>query len=169
MLVTVILPVFAPVGTLADMCVLSVAMNCVALVPPKATDVTVSRLVPTMVTVVPTEPDVGEKLVMVGAGTTWNESELVAAAAAALLTVGVSASADAAACRDAEGKFIKCPPTAPAKAASKKAAAANAPAAQKVAAVKAPAKKAPAKKAAPAKKPAAKKAPAKKPPAKKKK
>ena len=32
-------------------------------------------------------------------------------------TVGVSASADAAACRDAKGKFIKCPPTAPAKAA----------------------------------------------------
>ncbi len=42
---------------------------------------------------------------------------IIAAAVAALLTVGVSASADAAACRDAKGKFIKCPPTAPAKAA----------------------------------------------------
>ena len=42
---------------------------------------------------------------------------IIAAAAAALLTAGVSASADAAACRDAKGKFIKCPPTAPAKAA----------------------------------------------------
>ena len=37
---------------------------------------------------------------------------IIAAAAAALMTVGLSASAQAAPCHDAKGKFIKCPPAA---------------------------------------------------------
>jgi len=69
--VTTTLPVVAPVGTGAVMLVLvqfvgvaSVPLKRTALVPCVA-----PKLVPVMITEVPTAPEVGESVVMLGAGT----------------------------------------------------------------------------------------------------
>lgn len=66
---TVIFPVVAPVGTATVSCVV-VAVSTVAAVPWNLTVFrvgTCEKLVPTMVTAVPTGPKIGLKLVMVGA------------------------------------------------------------------------------------------------------
>lgn len=68
--VTVIVPVVAPVGTVAIICV-AVELVTVACVPLNLTVLlaaVVEKFVPVMVTAVPIAPLVGEKLVIVGAG-----------------------------------------------------------------------------------------------------
>jgi hypothetical protein len=67
--VTVTLPVVAPVGTTALIWVALTGVMDTALVPLKETAVTLARLVPVIVTEPPTDPLVGLRLVMVGAGT----------------------------------------------------------------------------------------------------
>ena len=67
--VTLILPVVAPVGTLVTIVVLELAVKF-AFTPLNVTFVAVLKFEPVMVTVVPTLPDVGVKLEMAGAGTT---------------------------------------------------------------------------------------------------
>jgi hypothetical protein len=68
--VTVIVPVFAPVGTLsfsfAAVSFVKVVELTVTFLPLNVTLVAFSRFVPLMVIVVPTAPDVGVKLVIVG-------------------------------------------------------------------------------------------------------
>jgi hypothetical protein len=63
--VTAIDPVVAPLGTVAEIFVEEFTVN-VALTPLNLTSVAPVNLVPEMATLVPTEPVVGEKLVMVG-------------------------------------------------------------------------------------------------------
>ena len=58
-------PVVAPAGTVAEICVDELTVK-VALVPLNLTDVAPVKFVPLIVTLVPTGPLVGEKLVMVG-------------------------------------------------------------------------------------------------------
>src|SRR5207237_8480505 len=70
-------PVLAPAGTVAWIAVSEVTVK-VALTPLKATDVAPLKLVPLMVTVVPTGPLPGEKLAIVGGFSTANELALVA-------------------------------------------------------------------------------------------
>ncbi len=65
--VTPILPVIAPVGTVAVICVTEFTVNCVAATPPKVTLVAPVSAVPVMVTDVPTAPLAGENPVTVGA------------------------------------------------------------------------------------------------------
>jgi hypothetical protein len=64
-LVTVMGPVVAPAGTVAVICVLLLTVKAAAM-PLKRTSVVPAKFVPVMVTEVPTGPDAGEKLVMVG-------------------------------------------------------------------------------------------------------
>lgn len=64
--VTEIFPVVAPVGTFVTICA-AVSETMAAEVPLKATPLALDRPSPVMVTVVPTGPDVGEKLKIVGA------------------------------------------------------------------------------------------------------
>jgi hypothetical protein len=66
--VTEILPVVAPLGTVAVICVAVFTVN-VADLPLNFTAVAPVRLVPVIVTEVPTGPLVGVKVVIVGAGT----------------------------------------------------------------------------------------------------
>ncbi len=61
-----IVPVRAPVGTLAITSVLDFTLNSVAATPPKVTAVAWLRLTPVMVTLVPTGPLAGVKLVICG-------------------------------------------------------------------------------------------------------
>src|SRR5437016_7677977 len=70
-------PVVAPAGTVARIAVSEVTVK-VALTPLKATAVAPLKLVPLIVTLVPTGPVVGERPAMVGALTTVNELALVA-------------------------------------------------------------------------------------------
>ena len=63
--VTLMGPVVAPAGTLVEM-VVAVLVTMRAGTPLKVTAVALPRLVPVMVTVVPTSPEVGVKLVMEG-------------------------------------------------------------------------------------------------------
>ena len=65
--VTAIGPVVAPVGTLAVICVSELTLKVVAFVPLKATLVAPVKLVPVIVTDVPTGPLVGVKELTVGA------------------------------------------------------------------------------------------------------
>jgi len=74
-------PVLAPAGTVAMIDVAETTLNEVAGVLLNATAVTPSRLVPLMVTVVPTAPVVGVNLVTVGAGTVKLVLEVVIPAA----------------------------------------------------------------------------------------
>jgi len=67
--VTEITPVVAPVGTVAVTCVAESTIKMFALAPLKVTDVAPVRFVPVITTPVPTDPLVGEKLAIVGAGT----------------------------------------------------------------------------------------------------
>jgi len=64
--VTVIFPVFAPVGT-AVTSLVALSLVILAAVPSKLTAVAPERLMPLRVTVVPGLPEVGEKLSIVGA------------------------------------------------------------------------------------------------------
>ena len=75
--VTLTSPLVAPAGTVARMVVSEVTVK-VALVPLNATVVAPVKLVPLIVTLVPTGPLVGEKLAIVGGLTTVNEPALVA-------------------------------------------------------------------------------------------
>src|SRR5207248_2551462 len=70
-------PEVAPAGTVAWIAVAEVTVK-LALVPLNATALAPVKLVPLMVTLVPTGPLAGEKLVIVGPLTTVNELELVA-------------------------------------------------------------------------------------------
>src|SRR6266446_5323544 len=74
--VTLIVPVAAPVGTVAVICVAELTVN-VAVVPLNFTAVAPVNAVPVIVTLAPTAPLVGEKLVMVGGETTVKELALV--------------------------------------------------------------------------------------------
>ena len=64
--VMAILPVFAPVGTVAVTCVSEFAVNAVAFTPPNVTLVVWVRLAPVMSTTVRTGPLVGVKLIIRG-------------------------------------------------------------------------------------------------------
>ena len=64
--VTVILPAPAPDGTLATIVVDEITVNTTALTLLNATGVAPVKPVPVIVTAVPTPPDVGEKLLIVG-------------------------------------------------------------------------------------------------------
>src|SRR5438093_1494124 len=76
--VTLIGPVVAPLGTVADIVVAELTEKF-ALVPLKVTAVAPAKFVPVIVTPLPTEPLVGLKLVIVGAlATTVNALALVA-------------------------------------------------------------------------------------------
>jgi len=75
--VTLIFPVVAPVGTVAVMLVEDTTVNVTAAVVLNFTGVAPVKLVPVIVTVAPTAPDVGVKLVIVGAATTVKDAELV--------------------------------------------------------------------------------------------
>jgi len=70
-------PVVAPPGTVAVIWVLLLTVK-VAATPLKRTSVVPVKFVPVMVTEVPTGPDVGEKLVMVGGRKTTKFVLLVA-------------------------------------------------------------------------------------------
>lgn len=80
--VTEIEPVVAPTGTTAEIWVGDTTVTTVADTPLKATVgvivVALIKLVPLIVTVVPTEPDVGLKLATLGTGTTVKLPALVA-------------------------------------------------------------------------------------------
>jgi hypothetical protein len=65
--VTLILPVTAPAGTVAVICVAELTAKLVAATPPNRTDVAPLNPVPVIVTTVPAFPLVGEKEVIVGA------------------------------------------------------------------------------------------------------
>jgi hypothetical protein len=65
--VTEILPVLAPAGTAMVICVALVTLN-VAEAPLNATPVAPAKFVPVSITLVPTVPLAGEKLVIVGVG-----------------------------------------------------------------------------------------------------
>jgi hypothetical protein len=64
--VTLILPVEAPTGTVTPICVAEISLK-LALTPLNSTEVTPVKLVPVMATRVPTVPPVGEKVMIVGA------------------------------------------------------------------------------------------------------
>ncbi len=61
-----IFPVFALVGTVAITCVSEFTVKLAAFTPPNVTEVVCVRLTPVMVTMVPTAPLVGLKLVICG-------------------------------------------------------------------------------------------------------
>ena len=63
--VTTIVPLVAPEGTVAVICVALTTLKIAAVVPLKATAVAPVKPVPVKVTEVPTEPEVGVKLVTV--------------------------------------------------------------------------------------------------------
>jgi hypothetical protein len=64
--VTATLPVTAPAGTIAVICVAEFTVKLLAARPPKVTFVAPVKLVPVIVTVVPTVPLVGVKLLIPG-------------------------------------------------------------------------------------------------------
>lgn len=75
--VTLMVPVEAPVGTTAVIFVELETVKLLAAVPLNLTDEAPVKLVPVNVTVIPTTPLVGVKLVIVGAGTTVKLDGLV--------------------------------------------------------------------------------------------
>jgi len=86
---TAILPVVAPVGTVAVIEVAELTVNMVAAVPLNLTTVAPVRFVPVIVTVVPTGPLVGVKEDIVGAGTvTVKFMPLVAVPVGAEIVIG---------------------------------------------------------------------------------
>jgi hypothetical protein len=66
LVVTAILPVFAPVGTIAVICVSEFTVKLVAMTPPKVSLEAWVRLTPVMITEVPTRPAAGVKLFTFG-------------------------------------------------------------------------------------------------------
>src|SRR5437016_2943895 len=75
--VTLMVPVVAPVGTVAVICVAELTVK-VAFDPLKFTAEALVKLAPVITTLAPTPPLVGEKLVMEGGGTTVKLVALVA-------------------------------------------------------------------------------------------
>jgi hypothetical protein len=76
--VTVIVPVVAPVGTVAVIFVSELTMKA-AVTPLNLTEVAPVKFVPLIVTVDPTGPDIGENEVMVGAEvapSTWTNPDV---------------------------------------------------------------------------------------------
>ena len=86
-LVTVMGPVVAPAGTVAVICVLLLTVKVAATLL-KRTSVVPVKFVPVMVTEVPTGPEVGEKLVMVGDRMTTKLVPLVAVPAGLVTVTG---------------------------------------------------------------------------------
>src|SRR5947208_3509548 len=87
--VTLIVPVVAPLGTVAEIEVDEVTEKLTALVPLNVTAVAPVKLVPVIVTLVPTGPLVGVKLVIVGGlAVTVNELVLVAVPPGVLTLMG---------------------------------------------------------------------------------
>src|SRR5438067_1988342 len=82
--VTLTGPVVAPAGTAAEICVAEFTVK-VAVVPLNFTEVAPVKFVPLIVTLVPTVPLVGEKLVIVGGSVM--ESRLLLVALATLVFV----------------------------------------------------------------------------------
>jgi hypothetical protein len=92
---TTTLPVVAPAGTVATIVVL-LALLRVAVVPLNVTAlvaILVPKFVPVMVTTAPTAPEVSDKLVILGAGTTVKVFPLLALPATATTTLPVVAPA----------------------------------------------------------------------------
>jgi hypothetical protein len=85
--VTVFFPVVALAGTLVVICVLVLTVN-VAAVPLSLTDVVPVRFVPLIVTLVPTAPLAGVKLVIVGVKFTVKLVALVAIPAEVVTVIG---------------------------------------------------------------------------------
>lgn len=85
--VTDIVPVTAPPGTVAVICVSESTENVVAATPPNPTPVAPVNPVPVMVTDAPIEPDVGVKEDMVGAAVPTVNAEGLVAVPAGLVTV----------------------------------------------------------------------------------
>jgi hypothetical protein len=86
---TAMAPVVAPAGTVAVICV-ALALKAVAFTPLNATTVAADRLLPLIVTDVPTRPLTGEKPVIEGAGpvVTANAVALVAVPPAVVTAIG---------------------------------------------------------------------------------
>jgi hypothetical protein len=74
LVVTPILPVFAPVGTVAVICVAEFTLKLVAAMPPNVTLVAPVKAVPVIVTGVPTGPLVGVKLVIIASAVPVSET-----------------------------------------------------------------------------------------------
>ena len=70
--ITLTIPVVAPTGTIAVMDVSETTLKILALVLLNLTAVAPVKCVPVMVTLIPIDPLVGVKLLMVGAGTNTN-------------------------------------------------------------------------------------------------
>jgi hypothetical protein len=85
--VTEILPVLAPFGTVVEMLVADVTVK-VALLFPNFTAVVPVKFVPAIVTTVPTRPLAGVKPVIVGDATIVKELALVAVPAGVVTTIG---------------------------------------------------------------------------------
>jgi hypothetical protein len=86
--VTAIFPVFAPVGTVAVICVALLTVKAVAAVLLNLTAVAPVKFVPLTVTLVPTGPLVGVNDVTVGVGTTVKLPLLVAVPPGAVTAIG---------------------------------------------------------------------------------
>jgi hypothetical protein len=74
--VTAIGPVVAPVGTVAVICVSESTLKVMAFVPLKETALAIVKFIPVIVTVPPTGPAIGLKLVILGVGATVKLVEL---------------------------------------------------------------------------------------------
>ena len=85
--VTLIGPVVTPAGTIARIAVAEVTVK-LALTELKVTEVAPVKFVPPMITLVPTGPLVGAKLVIVGGSTTVNALLLVAVPPAVVTLIG---------------------------------------------------------------------------------
>jgi hypothetical protein len=85
--VTLIGPVVTPAGTVARIAVAEVTLK-LALTELKVTEVAPVKFVPLMVTLVPTGPLVGAKLVIVGGSTTVNALLLIAVPPAVVTLIG---------------------------------------------------------------------------------
>src|ERR1700733_5015129 len=86
--VTLIVPVFAPLGTFTVICV-AVSLVIVALTPSNVTMVAPERLVPLIVTTVPTGPEAGLKLVIVGGITLKSDLDVAVPSGSVTLIVPV--------------------------------------------------------------------------------
>lgn len=80
-------PVDAPPGTTATICA-AVLLVMLAAIPSNVTDIALPRLVPVIVTDVPTGPNKGAKLPIAGAGIIVKELELIAVPNAVVTEIG---------------------------------------------------------------------------------
>jgi hypothetical protein len=86
--VTEIVPVVAPAGTVAVTCVAESTVNDVAATPLNLTAVAPVRFVPVITTVAPTAPEVGVNEVTLGAGIIVNEPALVPVPPGVVMAIG---------------------------------------------------------------------------------